>query len=195
MLLFEIGKTFLLAYRVTGGLPTSKYSHDGQSLQGSLNTSVTVLVNPDRLMTGFEMSAALAVGRNFHEMETAYDGSVNTQYSSSQSLSLSYSFESGISLSTDFLHRNAWSYQNSMKDGFEMSQELGYQINSTWAAAIGHTNSGSSLKPNGTDSNVQLINENEFDGLRTGCNDLLMETNPARVRLSPSPRIFFKTSI
>jgi hypothetical protein len=41
-----------------------------------------------------------------------------------------------------------------------MSQELGYEISPLFAVAIGHTNAGSSLRPNGNDSNVQLVDEN-----------------------------------
>lgn len=156
----ELGKNFLIAYSVAAGLPTSKDSRTRQSLQGSLSGAVTLLVNPDVLMTGFEASGSLSVGRNFHEMETSLDGKVNTQYSSKQTLSLAYGFASGISLSADFMHRNTWSYQDVMRDTFEMSQELGYQFNSMWAVALGHTNTGSSLKPNGTDSNVQIVDEN-----------------------------------
>ncbi|WP_295899448.1 hypothetical protein [uncultured Bdellovibrio sp.] len=157
---FEMGSTFLLGYRIGAVVPTSKDSHVRQNLTTSVSTALNVIVNPDRLITGFDVSGSISAARNIHQYETALDGRVNTQYSSNQSLSLSYSWESGVSLSADFLHRNTWSYQNVMRDSFEMSQELGYQFNPTWAFAVGHTNSGSTLKPNGSDSNVQFIDEN-----------------------------------
>ncbi|WP_415063358.1 hypothetical protein [Bdellovibrio sp.] len=156
----EAGRYLLIGYRVGTGIPTSKDSHTRQNLLGSLSTGLNIVVNPDRLMTGFEVAGGLSVGRNFHQYETALDGRVNTQYSSSQTLSLSYNFTSGISLSAEFLHKNTWSYQNVMRDSFEMSQELGYQLNPTWAIAVGHSNSGSTLKPNGSDSNVQFVDDN-----------------------------------
>lgn len=153
------GKTFLLGYRVGLGIPTSKDSHIRQNLLGSVSTGLNVLVNSDRLIPGLEISGALSLGRNFHQYETALDGRVNTQYSSTQSISIGYSFKSDISLSAEFMHRNTWSYQNIMRDSFEMSQEVGYQINPTWSVAAGHSNSGATLKPNGSDSNIQVVDD------------------------------------
>ncbi len=153
------GKNFLIGYRVGAGIPTSKDSHTRQNLLLSTSAALNIMINPDRLIPGFEVASSISAGRNFHQYETAIDGRVNTQYSSNQTLSLSYGFNSGISISADFLHRNTWSYQNVMRDSFEMTQELGYQLNPTWAFAIGHTNSGSTLKPNGSDSNVQIVDE------------------------------------
>lgn len=156
----EMGSYVLLGYKLGMGIPTSKDSHTRQNLLGSVSTGMNIIVNPDRLITGLEIAGGIGFGKNFHQYETALDGRVNTSYSSTQSLSLSYSFESGLSLSADFMHRNTWSYQDVMRDSFEMSQELGYQISQTLAVAAGHSNSGSTLKPNGSDSNVQVFDDN-----------------------------------
>ncbi|WP_413568608.1 hypothetical protein ACLWBD_13935 [Bdellovibrio sp. HCB117] len=155
-----LGKTIMLGYRVATGLPTSKDSHTRQNLIASVSTTVNGMINPDRLISGLDIAGSISAGRNFHQYETALDGRVNTQWTSSQMFSMAYTFTTGISVSAEFLHRNTWSYQNVMRDTFEMTQEIGYEINSTFSIAAGHTNSGSSLKPNGDDSNVQLINEN-----------------------------------
>lgn len=155
----ELGKAFLLGYRVGMNLPTSKDSHVRQNLQTSLSAGLSISVNPDRLIPGLKIAGSLGLGRNFHEFETALDGKVNTQQSATQSVSLSYSFKAGVSVSADFLQRTTWSYQNAMRQAFEMSQELGYQANPTWAFAVGHSNSGSTLKPNGADSNVQVFDD------------------------------------
>lgn len=155
----KVGQNFLLGYRVTAIAPTSKDSHKRQSLQTSLSTGLSAQINPDRLIPGLEIAGSISVGRNFHQYETALDGKVNNQYSSAQALTLGYAFKYGISLSAEFIHKNAWSYQNVMKDVFEMSQELSFAFNPALAVAIGHTNSGSSLRANGNESNVQLVNE------------------------------------
>lgn len=154
------GKYIMLGYRGAASIPTSKDSHKRQSLKTSLSTGLLGMINPDRLIPGLDINGALNVGRNIHEYETALDGRVNTQYSSSQTLGISYSFKYGLSVSAEFLHRNIWSYQNVMRDSFEMSQELGWQMNSFLSVAIGHTNSGSTLKANAMDSNVQILDEN-----------------------------------
>lgn len=155
-----VGKTFLMNYRINSGLPTSKDSRIRQNLMGSLSGAVSFIVNPKRLQPGVDISASLSVGRNFHQYETALDGRVNTEWSSSQALSLGYNFSFGLSLTADFSHRNTWSYQNVMRDSFALSQEIGYQMNSSIAIAAGHSNSGSTLKPNGQDTNVQFFDDN-----------------------------------
>lgn len=156
----EIGKTFLLGYRAGLGIPTSKDSHTRQNLLASASTGINIIINPNRLITGLEIAGSLGVGRNFHQFETALDGKVNTQYSASQSLSLSYGFASGIALAAEFKQKNTWSYQDVMRHSFEMAQEVSYQINPAWAVSGGHSNSGSTLKPNGSDSNIQVIDDN-----------------------------------
>ncbi|MNL58623.1 hypothetical protein D3C87_1822730 [compost metagenome] len=85
---------------------------------------------------------------------------MNNQYSSSQSLSLSYDFPRNFSISADFVHKNAVSYQGSIKEAYEFSQELSYQFNSFLAAAVGHSTSGNALRPNGQDYQFDIYNEN-----------------------------------
>jgi hypothetical protein len=84
----------------------------------------------------------------------------NFTYSSSQTLALSYEWPVGISISATLVHRNALTYQSNIRESFEISEELGYEINKTFSVAVGHTNSGNALKANGVDSNIQLMDEN-----------------------------------
>ena len=156
----KVSNNILLGYRVSAVAPTSKDSYKRQGLQTALSTALVGMINPDRLIPGLTVNASVSVGRNIHQYETALDGRVNNQYSSAQALSIGYGLKYGLSLSAEFVHKNAWSYQNVMRDSFEMSQELGFQFNPSFAVAIGHTNAGSSLRPNGNDSNVQIIDEN-----------------------------------
>lgn len=157
---FDLNNIFKSTYRIGMIAPTSKDAYKRQNLLTGVTVGTDLIINPDRLISGFEIMGSINLTRNIHQYETALDGAVNTQYSSSQVVSMSYSFESGISISADFTHLNTWSYQNVMRDSFDFSQELGYEINPTFSIAAGHSNSGSSLKPNGTDSNVSLMDEN-----------------------------------
>lgn len=157
----KLGKILMVGYGVSTALPTSKDSYKNKGLLGTLGASLNLGITPDSLISGLGISGAIYLTRSFHEFETGMDGKVNTQYSSKQTLSLEYAFESGFSISGLFVHRNTWSYQNIMRDSFEAGEEIGYQFNPTIAVAVGHANSGASLKPNGTDSNVQLVDENE----------------------------------
>lgn len=157
---FELGKTLLMGYRVGATAPTSKDSAKRQSLISSLSTGLNLSINPARLITGLAIKGSLSVARNIHTYETALDGKVNNQYSSSQMLSVEYEFASGISLSSEFIHKNGWTYQGGMRDAFETTQEVGYQLNPTFAFGLGHTNSGSTLRPNGSDYSTQIYDEN-----------------------------------
>lgn len=156
---FDLNNTFKGTYRLGMIAPTSKDAHKRQNLLTGVTVGGDLMINPDRLITGLDIMGGASVTRNIHQYETALDGAVNTQYSSSQMVSVSYSFESGIALSATFTHMNTWSYQDVMRDSFDFSQEIGYDINSSLNIAAGHTNSGSTLRPNGTDSNVKLLDE------------------------------------
>ncbi len=156
-----VGKLVMLGYKVAAIAPTSKASATLQNMQGAASTGLTAMINPDRLIPGLSIVSAISLRRNFHQYDTAMNGSVNTQYSSSQSISVGYDFTSGISISGEFIHKNGLTYQNNIKESFEHTEELGYAINPTFSVAVGHTNAGSALKPNGVDSNVALINEND----------------------------------
>ncbi|MGZ3774567.1 MAG: hypothetical protein ACXVCN_12665 [Bdellovibrio sp.] len=156
----KFGKTFLVGYNVSSVLPSSKDSYKNKGLQGSLGAGLSVLINPDRLIKGLMILGSASFGRNFHEYETAVDGKVNNQYSSKQMLYIKHSFTPTIMATGTFIHRNSWSYQNVMRDSFESSEEIGYLFTENFYVGVGHTNSGNTLKPNGTESNVQLINEN-----------------------------------
>jgi len=155
-----VGRTFMMGYSLAAIAPTSKDSHVRQNLQAGTSASLITMINPDRLIPGWAIVSGISFRKNFHQYDTAIDGSVNTAYSSSQSISITYDFPIGITLSGEFAHKNAWTYQNNVKEAFEHTEEVGYAFNKTVSAAVGHTNSGNALKANGQDSNIELVNEN-----------------------------------
>ncbi|MDG0815596.1 hypothetical protein [Bdellovibrio svalbardensis] len=155
-----LGKLIMMGYKVGVVAPTSKASRTLQNMQGAVSGSVSVSINPERLIQGLSIVSGLSLRRNFHQYDTAMNGAVNTQYSSSQSISVGYDWASGVSISGEFIHKNGLTYQNNIKESFEHTEELGYSINDAFAVAVGHTNSGNALKANGVDSNVALIDEN-----------------------------------
>ncbi|MBO9665996.1 MAG: hypothetical protein J7501_04225 [Bdellovibrio sp.] len=157
---FALNKTFLMGWNVGGTAPTSKDSYKRQNMMGAFNTGMNIVINPDRLIQGLGLVAGVTLNRNFHQYETDVNGNVLNQYTSSQSLSVSYDWPVGISLSADFVHQNALSYQNNVKEFFAFTQELGYQMSNWLALGVGHTNTGNVLKSNGTDSNISLTDEN-----------------------------------
>ena len=145
------------SYSLTAVVPVSEYSTKKDQLNTSLSGKVGFSMA--QLGQGFSFASSLSIGRNFHSYEEDINGNILNQYSSNQSINIAYENE-GWSISTDFINRSRWTYQNSTKSSFEISEEVGYAFNSNISFALGHTNSGATLKPNATDSNIDIYNEN-----------------------------------
>lgn len=159
-------KAHELADWVKGGhafsikLPTSKNSREYQKLQASVGASYSFGLTPVVLAKGFDVSLALSASRNFHQYDTDAGGNILNQYSMSESLSGAYSYKSWT-FSTELVLNHGWNYEGSVSQAFEHTQEIGYSITPRWGVSVGHTNSGGWLKPNGQDSNLSLIDEND----------------------------------
>lgn len=147
-----------LGYSLTAVIPASKMSVKKDELKTAISGAVSFSVTP-KDGEGFSYSAGLSVGQNIHAYEEDINGSVLNKYSSNQSIALGYAI-SNWSFDVSFANRTRLTYKNSTKSSFEISEEISYAINDNFGAAIGHSNSGASLKPNGTDTNIDLINEN-----------------------------------
>jgi len=150
----------MLGYSLSAIAPTSKDSHVRQNMLGAASTGLTAMINPDRLLSGLNVVTVFSLARLVHQYDTATDGSVNTEYSTRQTLSLSYDWPSGFTLVGVFTHGNAMTYQNNIRESFEHYEEVEYQISKTFGVALGHSNAGSILKANGVDSNVALVDDN-----------------------------------
>ncbi len=154
----ELGHYVMASPSTTIILATSKKSRIMQNLKSGIRVGTSFALNPT-VNPNLSLAVSISGGQNFHDFDTDINGKVLNKYSFSQSLSLGYAF-GDFSISTIFIHKNGWSYQNNMSEAFEHAQELGYKINERFSTALGHTNSGAALKANGEDSNFALINEN-----------------------------------
>lgn len=158
---------------LTAVIPATERSIKRDQLQGAIAGALTFLVRPDGLTNNFgswSILMGLTAGRNFHTFEEDINGQVLNQYSSNQSFGLGYNFGSW-DLSLNYLHRSRWTYQGNTRDSFELSQEIAYALNENFAVNVGHSNGGSSLKANGYESNLELINENNsivYLGIQAG---------------------------
>lgn len=103
---------------------------------------------------------SLTGGRSFHAYEENINGAVLNQYLSNQALNLSYTYKV-VSFVVDYAHKTRWTYQGGVRDSFELSEEIGWAVNETLSLAVGHSNGGSSLKPDGSESNFSVYNEND----------------------------------
>lgn len=154
-----LGLYVLLSPSITAIVPTSKMSHTVQNLESAYRVGASFSLNPvvnPNLVLGLGLSG----GQNFHQYDTDINGNVLNQYSFNQTLIAGYNL-GNFSLSAIYIHKNAWTYQHTLKEAFEHYEEIGYGVNNSLAVAIGHSNGGSALKANGSDSNLALINEND----------------------------------
>ena len=152
------GKNTRFSYSVTAVVPVSKYSRIKDELQTALSGRVGLSLAPAE-DDGFGASVGVTLGRNFHTYEEDINGSVLNQYSSNQSLGIEYTMGSW-NVGVDFVNRTRLTYKGNTKSTFELTEEIGYSVNDNFSLALGHTNAGSTLKANGVDSNVELIDEN-----------------------------------
>jgi hypothetical protein len=145
-------------YSLTAVIPVSKYSRIKDELQTALSGRIGLSMTPADGQ-GFSAAAGVTLGRNFHNYEEDINGAILNQYSSNQNLNLGYGFGS-FKLSVSFVNRSRQTYKGNTKSTFELTEEVGYSVNDNFSLALGHTNAGSTLKANGVDSNIELIDEN-----------------------------------
>lgn len=149
---------------ITAVLPMSQLSVKRDELQTAVVGGVSLAITPDGLAPkrdgAWNLAIGVTAGRSFHPYEENINGDVLNKYSSNQTLNAGYTYKS-YSISTEYIHKTRWTYQNNVRDAFELSEELGYEINDHFSVALGHTNAGSGLKEDGSESNFKVINEND----------------------------------
>ena len=145
-------------YSISAVVPTSQYSVKKDQLQTAISGKVGFSLSASD-GAGLSFITGISLGRNFHAFEEDINGNVLNQYSSNQNIGVNYSM-GNWSISTDIVNHTRMTYANQIRSFFEISEEVGYSLNSYISIALGHTNAGSTLKPNAADSNIELYNEN-----------------------------------
>jgi hypothetical protein len=147
---------------LTAGFPISRAAQ-ASSLQASLGSSARMDVNPDYLFSKrWSIAATLGLTRNFHQYDTAYKGTVNTQWSSTQSLETGWAFTDWMGLNLTLGHIDTLSYQGVAKDYIFHSQELDFKLSPRWSASVGHSWGKpyvSTRKFDGQSLNLELADE------------------------------------
>ncbi len=144
---------------VSGVLPTSETSRKKDSFKGALQ--IRPILNADLSPLGLKNLGAyyqISFSRNFHTYTTDRTGESNAQYSLAHLFGLSYGITEKLKINFDGDTIARWSYNGDITNAFDASEELEYQINPTFSAVAGHSNSGNAFKENGTDSNLSLYN-------------------------------------
>jgi hypothetical protein len=144
--------------------PTSQVTIKRDQLKTALAVGASFGIIPDGIAPAKEgawtLAVSLTAGQNFHSFSTDINGKVLNKYSSNQTLNLGYMI-GDFNASVELINKSRWTYEGNTKNAFAHSEELGYSINDHYSAAIGHSNEGGALKANATDSNFDLINEND----------------------------------
>lgn len=145
-------------------LPMSQASTKRDQLQTAFVTGISFSLFPDGIATkkdgAFSLALGVTAGRSFHPYEENINGATLNKYSSNQTLNAGYTYKK-VSFGVEYIHKTRWTYGGNIRDSFEMSEELGYEINDHLGLALGHTNAGSSLKADGSETNFRVVNEND----------------------------------
>lgn len=155
-----LGEMMTWAPNFSGTFPTSKNSQIHQNLLFAGGASLSISMKPDVLPAGLSLGFGIGLTRLVHQYEESTTGRVNTQWSSRQSVSIGYSL-GRFSLSGQVGHRNTISYQGTLRESFDHSQDLSYQASNNLSVSVGHSLAGSVYRPNGQDTNLSLINEQD----------------------------------
>lgn len=154
----------------SGVIPASQNSLKRDELKTAISGGVSFGIVPDGVAPQsdgmWSFAIGVTAGRSIHAYETNINGAVLNRYSSNQTLNVSYSYKD-FSFGVEFINKSRWTYQGNARSSYEHSEELGYGINDNFSIAIGHSNGGSSLKANGVDSNLELVNENDSTAYAT----------------------------
>ena len=145
-------------------IPISQTSIKKDQLQTAFVGGISFAIIPDGVAPkkdgAWNLAMGITAGRIIHAYEQDINGAVLNKYLSNQTLNLGYTYKD-FSISNQYIHMSRFTYQGSTKDSFYLSQDIGYSINDNFSLGIGHSNSGNTLKVNGTESNISLINEND----------------------------------
>lgn len=143
-------------------VPATKRSIKRDQLTTAVSTGISFGIKPDGVYKtdgAWSVILGLTAGRNFHVYEEDINGKVLNKYSSNQSMSIGYSI-SDWDFSLAYIHRSRWTYQNNIRESFALSQYIGYSLTENFGLSVGHSNEGPAIKPNGYESNLQVVDEN-----------------------------------
>lgn len=151
-----VGPELKTTYAFSGIAPTNETSRKRDRLKGAAAVAGGIKGTWKRLTAGYGIS----LQRNFHEFNINAAGQANVEYSLTQTLSQEIDLSSGWSLSFEEMYRQGRTYRNFQRQTYGFGADINYEITKQWAANVGWANEGAALKPNGTESNVELYDEN-----------------------------------
>lgn len=165
--IYKLDENILKAWNfspsVTLSVPANKDTRENQSLLTGLGMGISISPNPSLLGSErFSTVLSLSATRNIHTYEIAKSGASNSQYSSAQSLSMSYLFLKVMTIEVAASHYNSWTYEANAKEFWGHSQDLSGRVSENVSLAIGHqfgSPAVSIYRADGSSLNLGLISE------------------------------------
>lgn len=166
-----IGREVMLTPSVSATLPTNKFAVDDDTYQGALGGQVSLSRDLQDHRMPITVAARFGYERSFHQLTLNSGSAPNIRERIREGLNLKWMMNSRWSLSVDAMATQAWTYRGVIRNRFDLSQELGFDVDPKLGFYIGHSNGGNAFKANGRDSNIALFDANS-SMFRAGANYL-----------------------
>lgn len=141
-------------------LPTDREAYKNNRLQGGLAVISTLGKSKETSSIPLDMAWSIRLGRNIHEFNLSAEGEPLVEYSLRNRLSFEYYFTDAVTVSllSDYLLGRT--YGGVIRPKFANALDLNLEVIKNWVVNMGVSTDGDALKYNGTDSNIELFNEN-----------------------------------
>jgi hypothetical protein len=149
-----------MAPAITGLAPTNQDARTKTSLQGAVGASTTWTLDFKKMGAPATLSYIAAATRNIHEFSRKNTGTSNIEYSFTNGLAAGYEVINNLTLSAAGKLVSGYTYTESWRSKFEITESIGYKVAENIDVSVGHTNNGNTLKSDMQTSNVELFNEN-----------------------------------
>ncbi len=127
--------------------------------RGSVGAAGRLLFDLQSIGVPFNGFYNLAYDRNIHDYTTSVDGTPNFRDVVTHVVVLEVPFAGNWTISATSVLVSAWTYRGTVRNFFELAQDLGYKIDDSFSVYIGHTNAGDAYKANGRTSNMAFFND------------------------------------
>ncbi len=155
----EIADYTKLKLSAQGILPTDERLRKDDTFNGAVGFIVGVerelrLFNRD-LIVDYAFNAL----KNSHQYETNAENKANLSYRVRNTLSAEYFFLKSMSFTTTTYYQAGRTYQNNLRTGFFVSEDLSYYATDKLIFNLSHSNTGNALASNGMDSNIRFYDQ------------------------------------
>jgi hypothetical protein len=151
----RLSKTLALTPAIAGRLPTNREARSDDTFQGSVGIEPKLSFESGAWLANYR----LAIVRNIHELTLDRNGEANLQYTVSNLLNLGYKISKRVSILVSGEAIVGRTYRDFERNKFEIYEEINFAVSDALSFDLGHSNSGSALKPNLRDSNVAVYSD------------------------------------